>query len=88
MKEKEKKLHPPKKIGQSGGASWWRVCYQRGLPRLVIGMKPSVILDYLETCIGNHLNILGALLSFILYAFLEAFNVRGLFFRCFFQQRE
>ena len=19
---------------QSGGASWWRVCYQRGLPRL------------------------------------------------------
>ena len=20
---------------QSGGASWWRVCYQRGLPRLV-----------------------------------------------------
>ena len=21
-------------IGQSGGASWWRVCYQRGLPRL------------------------------------------------------
>ena len=24
-----------KKIGQSGGASQWRVCYQRGLPRLV-----------------------------------------------------
>ena len=22
-------------IGQSGEASWWRVCYQRGLPRLV-----------------------------------------------------
>ena len=21
---------------QSGGASWWSVCYQRGLPRLVI----------------------------------------------------
>ena len=20
---------------KSGGASWWRVCYQRGLPRLV-----------------------------------------------------
>ena len=20
---------------QGGGASWWRVCYQRGLPRLV-----------------------------------------------------
>ena len=24
-----------KKIGQSGGAGRWRVCYQRGLPRLV-----------------------------------------------------
>ena len=24
-----------KKIGQSGGASQWRFCYQRGLPRLV-----------------------------------------------------
>ena len=24
-----------KNIGQSGGASRWRVCYQRGLPRLV-----------------------------------------------------
>ena len=24
-----------KKIGQSGGPSRWRVCYQRGLPRLV-----------------------------------------------------
>ena len=22
-------------IGQSGEASWWRVCYQQGLPRLV-----------------------------------------------------
>ena len=22
-------------IGPSGGTSWWRVCYQRGLPRLV-----------------------------------------------------
>ena len=25
-----------KKIGQSGGVSRWRVCYQRGLPRLVL----------------------------------------------------
>ena len=25
----------PKNIGQSGGASRWRVCYQRGLTRLV-----------------------------------------------------
>ena len=23
-------------IGQSDEASWWRVCYQRGLPRLVL----------------------------------------------------
>ena len=22
-------------VVQSGGSSWWRVCYQRGLPRLV-----------------------------------------------------
>ena len=22
-------------MGQSVGASWWRVCFQRGLPRLV-----------------------------------------------------
>ena len=34
---KEKKLFfcILKKIGQSGGASRWTVCYQRGLPRLV-----------------------------------------------------
>ena len=37
-----KKLHfffflHKKKFGQSGGASWWSVCYQRGLPRLVLG---------------------------------------------------
>ena len=24
-----------KKVGQSGGANWWTVCYQWGLPRLV-----------------------------------------------------
>ena len=24
------------KIQHSGGASWWIVCYQRGLPRLVL----------------------------------------------------
>ena len=23
------------KIGQSGGASWWRVCYQWGLPHII-----------------------------------------------------
>ena len=27
-------------IGQSGEASWWRVCYQRGLPRLVFNGPP------------------------------------------------
>ena len=30
-----KKIYPLEKNGQSGGASRWRVCYQRGLPRLV-----------------------------------------------------
>ena len=35
-------LYHFKKIGQSGGASWWRVCYQRSLPRLVYSNgKPS-----------------------------------------------
>ena len=29
------KKNPSEKNGQSGGASRWRVCYQRGLPRLV-----------------------------------------------------
>ena len=28
--------------GQSGGASWWRVCYQRGLPRLVLPLDWNV----------------------------------------------
>ena len=29
-------------IGQGGEASWWRVCYQRGLPRLVLEtVKPK-----------------------------------------------
>ena len=30
-----KKNYPSEKIWQSGGACCWRVCYQRGLPRLV-----------------------------------------------------
>ena len=37
--KKKKKLYKkniPRKIRQIGGASWWRVCYQRGLPRLVL----------------------------------------------------
>ena len=44
MSKKKKKLHfniffssffLRKKIGQSGGASRWRVCYQQGLPHIV-----------------------------------------------------
>ena len=31
------------KIGQSGAASRWRVCYQRGLPRLVIRSFASLL---------------------------------------------
>ena len=31
-----------KKIGQGGGASRWRVCYQRGLPRLVFAMGATI----------------------------------------------
>ena len=43
---------------------------------IFIGMKPSIVLDYLETCIGNNLNMKGDLLGIILYACLEAFNVK------------
>ena len=32
------------KIGKIGGASWWRVCYQRGLPRLVYEYPEGVLL--------------------------------------------
>ena len=38
---------PPEKIGQSGRASQWRVCYQRGLPRLV--NRPGVAGAVLHT---------------------------------------
>ena len=53
----QKKLHiyfdflfyPSEKIGQSCGASRWRVCYQRGLPRLIftgsawtVNLKPKL----------------------------------------------
>ena len=33
-KKKEEKNFALKKLGQSGGAGQWRVCYQRGLHRL------------------------------------------------------
>ena len=35
MKKQNNNIILQKKVGQSGGASRWRVCYQRGLPRLV-----------------------------------------------------
>ena len=35
-----------KQIGQSGGASRWRVCYQRGLPRLVLKYQPFPLLSH------------------------------------------
>ena len=35
---------PLNKMGPSGGASRWRVCYQRGLPRLVFTCLPVVYL--------------------------------------------
>ena len=32
-------------MGQNGGASRWRVCYQRGLPRLVfVHQYPKLVL--------------------------------------------
>ena len=34
-------LIPQKKFGQSGGAIRWRVCYQRGLPRLVFFLSTA-----------------------------------------------
>ena len=51
-------------------------------------MKPSIVLDYLDTCIGNNLNMKGALLGITLY--IEALNVRGdfFFFFLFYKQRE
>ena len=32
-------------IGQSGEANWWRVCYQRGLPRPVFNICHIVVLN-------------------------------------------
>ena len=36
INEKNKKNYLSQRIRQSGGVSRWRVCYQRGLPRLVL----------------------------------------------------
>ena len=37
--------HGEKKSGQSGKAFRWRVCYQRGLPRLV-SMSKHLVFDF------------------------------------------
>ena len=46
--------------GQRGGASRWRVCYQRGLLRLVFivkGLKKVIIYSVLTSfCIANYKN--------------------------------
>ena len=39
-------LNPTQKIGQCGGASWWRVCCQRGLPRLDVILVNDAIFFY------------------------------------------
>ena len=36
-------------LGQSGGASPSRICYQRGLPRLVLGQTPHFLGEKLNT---------------------------------------
>ena len=33
-------------VGQSGGANWWRLCYERGLPRLVLNTVDYNIIEY------------------------------------------
>ena len=35
--------------GQSDGPSWWRVCYQQGLPRRLVFNRPSVAGAVLQT---------------------------------------
>ena len=35
-----------KKYGQSGGSCWWRVCYQRGLPRLVYYLNGRILFTF------------------------------------------
>ena len=44
------------KKNNNGGASWWRVCYQRGLPRLVFWLENSAKAWYFgrrNTCSGH-----------------------------------
>ena len=71
--------HMPKKnyiflsltrIGQSGGASRWRVCYQQGLPRLVVAIQ-TLSLTSPKYLVSIHpcepLGVLTSLLSWPLY---------------------
>ena len=60
-----------KKIGQSGGASRWRVCYQRGLPRLV----------YNQTMQRNTCSVQQCLLPFCVEEYLhhKTMNITILF---------
>ena len=60
-----------KKMGPSGGASWWKVCYQRGLTRLVyivdticgIFVKTSWTEIWLLCTIFNRPGVAGAVLQ-------------------------
>ena len=47
-------------FGQSGEAYWWRVCYERGLPRLV--QKGSAFCNGFFTIIGKRRNTLYTVL--------------------------
>ena len=44
------------KIGQSGEASWWRVWYQRGLPRLVYSLTDSWFVEISSRHCGSMKN--------------------------------
>ena len=43
-----------KQDGKVGGASWWRVCYQRGLPRLVLLRNRNQRCDLTRLRISTH----------------------------------
>ena len=45
-------------FGLSGGASWWRVCYQQDIPRLVFFYFTSYYYYYSEVKLINHKKIL------------------------------
>ena len=47
--KKQHYIYPSEKIGQSGGASRWRLCYQRGLPCLVLDSISENVLTFDDT---------------------------------------